>query len=240
MEIAPGIHDIDQPMGGHVHAFLVDDGDGLILIDTLYDTDGHRVLEAIRRLGRQPEEVQRIVLTHAHRSHLGGLAALKRATGASVFAHPWEADIIAGERKAQPRISALIPMRPVRTYWRIYYLQLGMALGYGTGHPPCPVDRPLADGDSVGPLQVLHTPGHSPGHLAFWWPERRTLFAGDTIVTWPAFAAGWSAFNLNERQHRESLKRMAELDAEVLAVGHGKPITEDVAARVRSLVDGAG
>lgn len=239
MEIAPGIYDLSQAMGGHVHAYLIDDGVGLTLIDTLYDTDGRRVLDGIQRLGRQPSDVQRIVLTHAHRSHLGGLAALKQATGAMVFAHPWEADIISGERQAQPRIAALIPMRPVRTYWRIYYLQLGMALGVGK-HPPCPVDGTLADGDRVGPLQVLHTPGHSPGHLAFWLPERRTLFAGDAIATWPAFAAGWSAFNLNEHQHRESLRRLAELDAEVLAVGHGKPITEDAAARVRSLVDGAG
>lgn len=239
MEVAPGIQDLSQAMGGHVHAYLVDESDGLTLIDTLYDTDGHRVLDGIRRLGRQPEDVQRIVLTHAHRSHLGGLAALKRATGATVCAHSWEADIISGERKAQPKISALIPMQPIRTYWRIYYLQLGMALGIGK-HPPCPVDRTLVDGDRVGSLQVLHTPGHSPGHLAFWWPERRTLFAGDAIATWPDFAPGWSAFNLNERQHRESLQRLAELDAEVLAVGHGRPIVAHAAARVRSLIDGAG
>ena len=236
MEFAPGIHDLSQAMGGHVHAYLIVDGDGLTLIDTLYDTTGQRVLDVIQGVGRQPTDVQRIVLTHAHRSHLGGLAALKKATGATVHAHSWEADIISGERKAQPRISALIPMRPVRTYWRIYYLQVGMALGVGK-HPPCPVDRTLADGDQVGPLQVLHTPGHSPGHLAFWWPERRTLFAGDAIATWPEFAPGWPAFNLNERQHRASLQRLAELDAEVLAVGHGRPLTEDVAARVRTLVD---
>jgi glyoxylase-like metal-dependent hydrolase (beta-lactamase superfamily II) len=225
-------------MGGHVHAFLLDDGDDLTLIDTLFDTDGHRVLDALRRLGRAPGEIRQIVLTHAHRSHLGGLAALKRASSAAVLAHAWEADIIAGERKAQPKPTALLPMRPFRTYARVYHLQLGLALGIGK-HPPCPVDRPLKDGDRVGPLRVLHTPGHSPGHLAFWWPERRALFAGDAIATWPEFAPGWSAFNLNERQHLESLHRMAELDAEVLAVGHGEPTTVDVPARVRALVDAA-
>jgi glyoxylase-like metal-dependent hydrolase (beta-lactamase superfamily II) len=86
-------------------------------------------------------------------------------------------------------------------------------------------------------LQVIHTPGHSPGHLAFWWPERRVLFAGDAIATWPEFAAGWPAFNLNVKQHRASLRRMAELDAEVVAVGHGEPIRSEGARRVRSLVD---
>lgn len=239
MEVAPGIHSIGQTMGGHVHAFLVDDGTSLTLIDTLYDTDGHRVLEAIRQLGRTPADVQQIVLTHAHRSHIGGLAALKKATGATVLAHAWEADIIAGDRKLPPKPSALIPMRPLRTYARVYYIQLGIALGIGK-HPPCPVDRTVEDGDRIGPLEVLHAPGHSPGHLAFWWPERRALFAGDAIATWPEFAPGWSAFNLNDRQHRESLNRMAELDAEVLAVGHGEPTTDDVAARVRALVGSPG
>ena len=232
MEIAPGIHSHGQKMGGNVHAFLLDDGEGLTLIDTLYDTDGKRVLGAIARLGRTPQDLRRIVLTHGHRSHLGGLAALKRASGATVYAHEWEADIIAGERTAQPVTP--IPMRPLGTYLRVYHLQLGAALGIGK-HPPCAVDRSLKDGDRVGPLEVLHTPGHSPGHLAFWWPERRTLVAGDAIVTYPAFAPGWPAFTLNERQHRESLGRMAALDAEILAVGHGDPLTTDVAARVRAL-----
>jgi glyoxylase-like metal-dependent hydrolase (beta-lactamase superfamily II) len=233
MEIAPGIHSLGQRMGGRVHAFLLDDGEGLTLIDTLFDTDGHRVLDAIRQLGRSPQDLRRIVLTHGHRSHLGGLAALKQATGARVYAHDWEADIIAGDRKAQG--VTLAPMRPLLTYARVYPLQLGLTLGLGA-HPPCEVDESAGDGSRIGPLEVMHAPGHSPGHLALWWPERRALFAGDAIATWPEFAAGWKAFNLNEHQHRTTIRQMAALDADVLAVGHGEPMTEDVAARVRSLV----
>jgi glyoxylase-like metal-dependent hydrolase (beta-lactamase superfamily II) len=111
-------------------------------------------------------------------------------------------------------------MRPLRTYWRVYYLQFGAALGRGK-HPPYPVDATLEDGDTVGPVRVLHT----PVHLAFWWPERKVLIAGDAIATYPLFAPGWPVFTLNSTQHRASLKRMAELDPEVLAVGHGDPIT---------------
>jgi glyoxylase-like metal-dependent hydrolase (beta-lactamase superfamily II) len=95
------------------------------------------------------------------------------------------------------------------------------------------VDATLEDGDTVGPISVLHT----PEHLAFWWPERRVLFAGDAIATYPVFEAGWPAFNLNPTQHRVSLRRMSELDAQVLAVGHGEPITAGAAQRVRSLVE---
>jgi len=233
MEIAPGVFSMDQSKGGHVHAFLLDDGTELTLIDTLFDTDAKRVIDRIEAIGRSLGDLKHIVLTHAHRSHLGGLAALKRLSGATVYSHAWESDIVAGERIAQPVTP--IPMRPIRTYWRVYYLQLGAALGRGK-HPPCTVDATLEDGDTVGPVRVLHSPGHTPGHLAFWWPEQRVLFAGDAIATYPEFSPGWPAFNLNLTQHRVSLRRMAELDAEVLAVGHGDPITAGAAQRVRSLV----
>jgi glyoxylase-like metal-dependent hydrolase (beta-lactamase superfamily II) len=232
MEISPGIYSMSQRKGGHVHAFLLDDSASLTVIDTLYDTDARIVLDQIRSIGRRVTDLEHIVLTHGHRSHLGGLATLKRLSGATVHSHEWEADIIAGERTAQPVTP--IPMRPLLTYWRVYYLQLGAALGLGR-HPPCPVDRTLEDGDQVGPVRVLHTPGHTPGHLSFWWPERRVLLAGDAIATYPELAAGWPAFNLNEKQHRASLARMAELDAQVVAVGHGEPITRGAAERVRSL-----
>lgn len=234
-QIAPGVYSMTQNKGGHVHAFLLDNGADLTLIDTLFDTDARQVLERIGSIGRSIQDLKRILLTHGHRSHLGGLATLKRLSGATVYSHEWEADIIAGERTAQP--VTIIPMRPLGTYWRVYYLQFGAALGRGK-HPPCTVDSTLNDGDTVGPVRVLHTPGHTPGHLAFWWPEHRVLFAGDAIVTYPVFEAGWPAFNLNPTQQRNSLRRMADLGAEVLAVGHGEPITAGATQRVLSLAGG--
>ena len=234
-QIAPGVYSMTQNKGGHVRAFLLDNGTDLTLIDTLFDTDARQVLERIGSIGRSIQDLKRILLTHGHRSHLGGLASLKRLSGATVYSHEWEADIIAGERTAQP--VTIIPMRPLGTYWRVYYLQFGAALGRGK-HPPCTVDSTLDDGDTVGPVRVLHTPGHTPGHLAFWWPEHRVLFAGDAIVTYPVFEAGWPAFNLNPTQQRNSLRRMADLGAEVLAVGHGESITAGATQRVLSLAGG--
>jgi len=69
-----------------VHAFLIEEGGELALVDTLFESDARLVLEAIRGLGRSVTDLKRIAITHAHRSHLGGLAALKRASGATVFA----------------------------------------------------------------------------------------------------------------------------------------------------------
>jgi glyoxylase-like metal-dependent hydrolase (beta-lactamase superfamily II) len=232
MEIAPGVHDIGQGTyrSSYVHAFLLDDGEGLTLVDTLYADDAQLILEQIERIGKTVSDLKRIILSHAHRSHLGGLARLKRMSGAQVYSHEWEADIVAGDRKAQP--VTWRPMAPLK----ILPIQLGYNLGIAK-HRPCPVDRTLRGGEEVGPLKVMHTPGHSPGHLAFYWPERRLLIAGDAVVTWPKFMLGWPSFTLNHRQQRASLDRLAAVDADVLAVGHGDPITAEGANRLRGLVE---
>ena len=228
-ELASGIHSLGHGAGGRVHAFLIDDGDELSLVDTLFESDARLVLEAIRGLGRSVTDLTRIAITHAHRSHLGGLAALKRLSGATVYAHAWEADIIAGNRRAQP--ITLLPKQSLK----LIPFQLGLRFNLPK-HVPCPVDEGLEDGDAFGPFQVLHAAGHSPGHLAFFWPERNFLIAGDAIATWPNFCGGWTAFNLNKVKHTESLRRMAALNARIVGVGHGDPIMQAAAERVHSLV----
>lgn len=231
MELAPGIRRLGGQSGGQVNAFLIEDGTDLTLIDTLYETDARLVHQEIRRLGRSISDLKRIVLTHAHRSHLGGLADLKRQSGATLYAHPWEADIIAGERKAQP--VTILPRRPLRAY---VPFQLGLALGLGK-HPPCRIDETLAEEDEIGGLRVLHTPGHTPGHLAFYSEEHAVLLSGDSIATWPRFEAGWPAFNLNPQQQRDSIRRLAALEPRKVGVGHGSPISEEAAERIHTLVE---
>lgn len=220
MEISPGIYSLTQDKGFDVHAFLIDDSDdagGLTLIDTLFDYNPVIIATQIRALGRPLSDLTTIILTHAHRSHLGGLAALKRLTGATVYAHEWEADIIAGERRAQS--VSWLPQDPLVTW----HYQIGNNLGLSS-HPPCKVDRYLRGGEQLGSLEIIHTPGHSPGHLAFYHRGHRVLFTGDAVVTSPKFMGGWPAFTLNARQQAESLRRLATYDAITLAVGHGEPI----------------
>ena len=229
MRIANGIYSMGQEQGGHVHAFLLDDGNGLTLIDTMYDDDARHVLSELRSIGKTPADLKHIILTHAHKSHVGGLAALKKAGSAAVYSHEWEVDIIAGRREAT-RVS-VIPRKPLA----VYKLQLGLALGLGK-HDACEVDRRLKAGDTVGPLQVVETPGHTPGSLSFWWPERRALFAGDVIATWPEFAAGWPGLTLDNDRNLRSVNQLTDFsNAEILCVGHGEPITQGAAAAIKKL-----
>jgi glyoxylase-like metal-dependent hydrolase (beta-lactamase superfamily II) len=236
MQIADGVYAIRQREGfecyasGFVNAYLLEGGDDLILIDTLYDTNPRLILDQLVRMGRTLADLTCILLTHGHRSHLGGLKFLKETSGAEVYAHKWEADIIAGKRGAQA--VTLQPTSPAV----LYPQRLGLALGLGK-QPPCRVDRLLEDQNQpVGPLKVIHTPGHTPGHLSFYWEERGVLFTGDAIATWPEFGAGWPSFNLNEEEHQKSVRRLAHIDAEVVAVSHGEPIVRGAKKRLRSLI----
>ncbi|MPY90065.1 MAG: MBL fold metallo-hydrolase [Luteitalea sp.] len=235
MQIAAGLYCLGDKTGGYVRAYLVEDGDSLTLIDTLRDKGGRLVLDYLRRLGKQPGDLERIILTHAHQSHLGGLAALKAATGATVYSHDWEADIIAGNRKIEvPKTTTLVPQKPLK----IYHLQTAFVLGLGVP-PPCEVDRNLKDGDHVGPLTVMHAPGHTPGSLAFYWPARRALIAGDIVTTWPEVALGWPQITLDNKQNRDSVGKLADMvDAEIVCVGHGQPVIHEGAKVMRELVAG--
>jgi len=138
LDVQPGETVIDATFGagGYSRSILAVSGTQVIGIDRdrsaiaagfdLVDrSDGRLVLEEVRRLGHSISDLKRIVLTHAHRSHLGGLAELKRQSGATVYSHEWEADIIAGERKAQA--VTILPRRPLRAY---IPFQVGLALGF--------------------------------------------------------------------------------------------------------------
>ena len=232
-ELVPGMWAIGQKLGGEVHAFLCDDGGELTLIDTLFDTKPTRILGLIEQIGRKPSDLKHIVISHGHRSHLGGMAALKELTGATLYAHEWEADILSDERKAQG--IGLIPHKPFKTF----PFQVGLTLGLGR-HDPAKVDHFVAGGDRVGPIEIVDATGHSPGHLAFLWSEKKALVAGDAVATWPSLLPGWPGFNLNEKLHRAALRRLAEVEPEVLGVGHGAPITSGARECIRDLIDGLG
>jgi len=233
MEILPGLYSLGDKSGGYVRAYLIQDGDELTLIDTLLDKDGTLVLEELKAIGKRPQDIKHIILTHAHQSHLGGLLALKKATGARVYCHDWEAEIIVGKKKVQvPKTTTLIPQRPLK----IYPLQIGFVLGLRMP-PPCEVDQNLKDGDHVGSLVVMHAPGHTPGSLAFYWPEKKALVAGDIVTTWPELALGWPPITLDNKQNRDSVGKLCDMvNAEVLCVGHGDPIESGAAEVMRELV----
>jgi glyoxylase-like metal-dependent hydrolase (beta-lactamase superfamily II) len=101
------------------------------------------------------------------------------------------------------------------------------------------VARDLRDGDVLaevmGGLHVVSTPGHAPGHLAFWQPERKVLFCGDVMMAlWPRrLTLPFRMVTVDMDENIRSLKKLAELDTQVLCLGHGIPIARNTSELVR-------
>ena len=237
-QIAPGVHQVGpwrQGMrkGGYSRSYLFDDDkDGtLTLVDTGWDDDAGTILRYLDDIGRAPAEISHIAMTHYHRSHLGGLARLAQISGAEVSSYESEAPVIEGVRRAHP--IALLPLRPFRL---IPFRIISWTPLYK--HEPWHVNRFLVGGDRVGPLEVLHTPGHTAGHLGFRYGES-VLVVGDAVATWPLrLSAGWPGFNLDDDEYRRSLVKLVRMKPAVVGPGHGDAIVENTAAQLDPLIRG--
>jgi glyoxylase-like metal-dependent hydrolase (beta-lactamase superfamily II) len=86
----------------------------------------------------------------------------------------------------------------------------------------------------------MHAPGHTPGSLAFYWPEKKALIGGDIVTTWPENALGWPQITLDNKQNRDSVGKLCDIvDAEVLCPGHGDAVKQGAAQFMRRLVQTA-
>ena len=170
---------------------------------------------ARRRILRQlaGTEVRAHALTHGHIDHQGSSHAVCEALGIPLWVHEAEADAI-----ASGDVRDLGPVNPVT--------RVQLRLWAGPGHP---VDRRLREGDEVGGFTVLETPGHSPGHVAYWREADRTLVAGDVLFGRhplsgrPGLHEPPLIFTPDPARNRESIRRLAALEPALMCFGHGPP-----------------
>jgi glyoxylase-like metal-dependent hydrolase (beta-lactamase superfamily II) len=235
VDLGSGVHAIGpskrgQFQGGYSRAYLFEHDDGLALVDTLWDHDAHMILRYLWQIGHAPTDITDILISHAHRSHLGGVAILKHLTGATVHSHALEAPIVAGRESA-----AKIPLWPLVPPQLIGF-RIASQLGIQP-HMHCEVDDPtLEGGEDVCGLEVIHLPGHTRGNLAFSWKDDRAIAVADTVMTWPSFCAGWPGFNHDDAEFRRSLQKVVERRPEMVLTGHGNPIWENAAETIETLL----
>jgi glyoxylase-like metal-dependent hydrolase (beta-lactamase superfamily II) len=190
-----------------VNAYLVRDDDGFTLVDTAM-----RAAEAlIAAAGDTP--IRRIALTHGHGDHVGSLDDLEQLLGTEVEVLMPELDarIHAGEQVVEGKPPGSWPTLETKP------------------------DRLLHAGDRIGSLEVVATPGHSPGHISFLDTRDRTLLAGDVFTTYGS-AAVTSHFywrfpfaamaTWDKAKDLESARALRALDPAILLVGHGPPVRD--------------
>lgn len=210
------------PIG--LNGFLVEGSAGLILVDPGASLTYRRVVRGIEQAGHSAADVSTIVVTHAHMDHAGALSRLKAISGARVFAHAAERDFIASG-KAPPGDPSTRLSR-----W-------GGALPF-SGFRACPIDEELADGDRLGPLTVVHTPGHTPGHISLIDQDAGVMLTGDAVINLGKVRYPLTAFCSDLASVRSSAARLSGIDVAVAAFAHGRPVRERVGERLRALAAG--
>lgn len=219
MEIVPNVHLV---AGGMVNQYLIIDPDGLTLIDAGMERGGRKILKTIASLGHSAQDLRRILVTHADEDHAGGLAALQAVSGAQVYASAIEAEALAvGRRSRELKTSGLVGLfLSVTAPW--FKVQ------------PVVVDETLTDGQVLpvlGGLQVVATPGHTPGHISLFAPAAGLLFTGDSLVAkGDQLVPSREAFTWDMAQAMESVRKQAALGATIVCPGHG-PVVRDAGGK---------
>ena len=224
MEVVPGVHTIDSLGVGR--AYLAIDADRVTVIDTGLKGSAERVLRAVEAAGRKAQDVRQIVITHHHADHTGSLAELAERTGAQVMVHALDAPVVRGERPP-PGPSSGGLLKP-------------LLARMSRPAPAARVDRELADGDEIDALdgmQVVHTPGHTPGSICFYCPKRRLLFTGDAAANTSGLRGPVGWFTEDMARAKESIRKLAALDFEAVFFGHGRPIDKEAALRFRRFAE---
>ena len=220
--LAPNVWRIPL-LGDFVNGFILRDDDGQVtLIDMGVKQSGAKVMAALTSIGSGPSDVTRLMLTHAHPDHAGGAAHVAQQTGRAFGLH--EADAPFATAGTSPP--------------RDHTLRLGRLMDRmgGGGFAPLEVGETFTDGQVVpfaGGIEVIHTPGHSPGHAAYLHRSSGVLITGDSIfnvrgLRWPI-----KAFCTNFAMTTRTAHRLGELEYATAAFTHGPHLGDRPREQIR-------
>jgi glyoxylase-like metal-dependent hydrolase (beta-lactamase superfamily II) len=212
---------------GMVNAYLLETGDGLVLIDAGWPNKADAIFRAVHNTGHDPKNIRHLVLTHGHIDHAGSAAEVIQRTGARAYAHAADLDLINKGQAEHAGTSITLGVIPKLVY--LFFIKPG-----GTTYKPFAIDQTLEDGQSLPmapDVEVIHSPGHCAGHVALLLRNEGVLIAGDICSN--VMGLGYSVLNEDRVLARKSLLRVAQYPFERAVFGHGKPLDKRANAMIK-------
>ena len=220
--VIEGVHLVAM---GTANAYLIEEQDGLTLVDAGFPNKEAAVFGALRELGRSPDQLKHLILTHGHPDHIGSAAAIVRETGARTYLHPLDIPLAVTGGPFRPMTPAPGLLRQILC--RVLY-------DHKQRLAPVAIDQPLTDGETLniaGGIDVIHAPGHCAGQVALLWRPGRMLFAADVFMNIMGLGdpLGFEDINMG----RASQRKLAGLSFEAVGFGHGNPVVLDATRYIR-------
>jgi len=212
-------------------SLILDASSGPTLVDTGLPGQASLIDTNLAEAGLRAQDLKRIILTHQDIDHIGSLHDLVQTSGARVLAHAIEAPYIDGRLRLVKMTPQALEQRP----------ELRAVLD---NLKPMPIDEQLQDGarlDLAGGMQVIFTPGHTPGHICLYLERTRTLITGDALT-----ADNGQLRGPNERATPDlalawqSVRKLAELDVQTIVCYHGGVLDQDAGGQLRRLAQMVG
>jgi glyoxylase-like metal-dependent hydrolase (beta-lactamase superfamily II) len=235
VEVADGIHRLTR---GVVNFYLIEDRGKLLLIDAGTPKDWNLLARTVTSLGRRLDDLEAVLLTHAHSDHVGFAEHARIDAAAPVWVHQADAEQAKGTKPGKNdgrMVSYLFKSEFYRTVW---------SLARRGALKIIPVEEvsTYADGETLdlpGRPEVIHAPGHTPGACALLLEDRRVLMSGDVLLTKNPLTGrvgpqiSPSGFNRDTPQALGSVGALDLITADLVLPGHGEPWTGGAAEAVR-------
>ncbi|EJQ50314.1 hydrolase [Bacillus wiedmannii] len=217
MEIAKGVEMLQLEFQEFIiHPILLWDDEMAVLIDTGFPGQFEDIQVEMERVGIPVDKLNVLILTHQDIDHIGSLPDLLKngVSDIKVYAHELDKPYIEGE----------LPL---------------LKDGNVENPPKGKVSNTVIDGQELpycGGIQILHTPGHTPGHISLYLKQSKTLIAGDSMYSVNGKLGGIHApTTLNVKESQQSLKRYSNLDIESVVCYHGGLSKENIKIQIQNL-----
>jgi glyoxylase-like metal-dependent hydrolase (beta-lactamase superfamily II) len=244
MKAADGVQTIEIATNGMgltpvIYPTLIWDDETLILVDAGYPGQLTQIEEAVRKAGIAFDKINRIIITHHDIDHMGSAVSIKEKLPESIkiLAHREEIPYIQGEK---------LPLKLAQLEAGLENLSTGMKAMYeklktGFQSYKVNVDRSLTDGEELpycGGIAVIHTPGHTLGHICLYLKRHKMLIAGDVLrVEDGLLIAAPEQINFDHNMYLKSLAKLTSYDIQTVICYHGGLYAGQVNKRIEELVN---